>query len=223
VRYEDWVDCVSALVRREGENDDRPLVVFGASMGGLLAYEVAARTRQVAHVVATCLLDPADPAARAAAARMPVLGRVAPTVLGRLEKLVGGLRLPIRWLVKMRAMSGDPELTQVVVRDTRGGGVRIPLGFLSSWMNFTHTAPERFDAAPVTLAHPGADRWTPAPLSIRFLDRISTPTRVVLLENCGHYPVEEPGVSQLVTALRRVRDDVVAGVSGPQQPLDEAD
>ncbi|MPY81187.1 MAG: alpha/beta fold hydrolase [Actinophytocola sp.] len=42
--------------------DDRPLVLFGASMGGMLAYEAAARTRQA--VVATCLLDPRDPGAR---------------------------------------------------------------------------------------------------------------------------------------------------------------
>ncbi|AKS31336.1 alpha/beta hydrolase [Mycolicibacterium goodii] len=214
VRYQDWVECVGDLVRRECANDDRPLVVFGASMGGLLAYEVAARTGQVAHVVATCLLDPADPAARAAAARVPALGRVAPGVLRSVGREPGGLRMPIRWLVKMTAMSGNPELTRLVLRDTRGGGVHIPLGFLGSWMNFDHTEPERFDAAPVTLVHPGADEWTPPALSIRFLDRISAPTRMVMLQNCGHYPIEEPGLSQLVAALRAVRADVLG--SGAQ-------
>ncbi|WP_233272124.1 alpha/beta hydrolase [Mycolicibacterium smegmatis] len=225
VRYDDWVECVSDLVRHECANDDRPLVVFGASMGGLLGYEVAARTGLVAHVVATCLLDPADPAARAAAARVPVLGRVAPRVLGAADRYVGGVRMPIRWVVKMAAMSGNPDLNRLVLRDTRGGGVHIPLGFLGSWMNFRHTAPERFDAASVTLVHPGADRWTPPPLSIRFADRISAPTRTVLLQNCGHYPVEEPGIGQLVTALRGVCDSVLAGggSSGPQQPFDQVD
>ncbi|MBU8828263.1 alpha/beta hydrolase [Mycolicibacterium goodii] len=221
VRYDDWVECVSDLVRRECENDDRPLVVFGASMGGLLGYEVAARTRQVAHVVATCLLDPADPAARAAAARVPVLGRAAPKALRSVDRYVGGLAMPIRWLVKMTAMSADPELTRQVVHDSRGGGVHIPLGFLSSWLNFSHTAPEQFDAAPVTLVHPGADEWTPPSLSIRFLDRMPAPTRTVLLRNCGHYPIEEPGLSQLVEALYEVRDSVLA--SAAQQPFDQID
>lgn len=119
--------------------------------------------------------------------------------------------MPIRWVVKMAAMSGNPDLNRLVLRDTRGGGVHIPLGFLGSWMNFRHTAPERFDAASVTLVHPGADRWTPPPLSIRFADRISAPTRTVLLQNCGHYPVEEPGIGQLVAALHEVRDSVLAG------------
>lgn len=49
------------------------------------------------------------------------------------------------------------------------------------------------------------------PLSIRFADRISAPTRTVLLQNCGHYPVEEPGIGQLVAALHEVRDSVLAG------------
>lgn len=209
VRYDDWVELLCDLIRAESEHDDRPLIVFGASMGGLLAYEVAARTRQVAHVVATCLLDPADPAARRAATRVSLLGGVAPGVMRVADPWLGRLRVPIRWLVKMTAMSGNRELSRLCATDPKGGGIRVPLGFLSSWLNYTHTAPETFDAAPVTLVHPGADRWTPAPLSIRFLDRIAAPTRLVMLAGCGHYPVEEPGLSQLVTALRRVREQTL--------------
>ncbi|PRC55032.1 alpha/beta hydrolase, partial [Mycobacterium sp. ITM-2017-0098] len=44
VRYDDWVDLLCDLVRAERAADPRPLVLFGASMGGMLAYEVAART-----------------------------------------------------------------------------------------------------------------------------------------------------------------------------------
>lgn len=71
VRYRDWVDLLTEFVRAETESDDRPLVLFGASIGGMLAYEAAARTRAVAHVVATCLLDPADPDA----GELPPAGR----------------------------------------------------------------------------------------------------------------------------------------------------
>ena len=78
VRYQDWVALLTDLVRAERAADPRPLILFGASMGGMLAYEVAARTGQVAAVVATCLLDVTDPAARAAATRYPFLGRPAP-------------------------------------------------------------------------------------------------------------------------------------------------
>ena len=58
VRYADWVRLLVDLV--EAEHDDRPLILFGGSMGGMLAYEVAAHSFRVAAVVATSLLDPRD-------------------------------------------------------------------------------------------------------------------------------------------------------------------
>ncbi|KUI43956.1 lysophospholipase [Mycobacterium sp. IS-1590] len=218
VRYCDWLDLLTDLVVAEREADPRPLVLFGASMGGMMAYEVAARTGQVAHVVATCLLDPAVPAARSAAARISALGPISPAVMRAIDPLLGRVRVPIRWLVDMNNMSHDPELTRLCATDPKGGGVRVPLGFLAGWLNFRHTAPESFAAAPVTLVHPGADRWTPPQLSIDFLQRIAAPTKLVLLDNCGHYPIEEPGLTQLTAALREVRGDVLTGVAAPTDP-----
>lgn len=210
VRYRDWIDLLCDLVDAERADDPRPLILFGASMGGMMAFEVAARTGQVAAVIATCLLDPTDPAARMAAARWGAAGRIAPTLLPPVARVAGNLRLPVGWLVRMNRMSNDPDLTRLCMSDPRGGGVRIPLGFLADWFTYPHTAPEDFTAAPVTLVHPAADRWTPPSPSLRFLDRIAAPTRAVLLENCGHWPIEEPGLTQLITAAR----SVVAGVSG---------
>ncbi|WP_446226239.1 alpha/beta hydrolase [Nocardia sp. IBHARD005] len=206
VRYRDWVELVCDFVVAEA--DDRPLVIFGASLGGILAYEVAARTRRVAHVVATCLLDPADPAARRAAARWELGGAIPPVLYGGAAALFGRVRLPVRWLVDIANMSLDPALSRMCATDPRGGGVRIPLGFLVDFLRFQHTPPEQFFAAPVTLVHPAADRWTPPELSLRFLERISAPTTVTLLDGCGHFPVEEPGVTQLADALRTLLAEV---------------
>ncbi|MCZ8381416.1 alpha/beta hydrolase [Mycobacterium sp. CPCC 205372] len=208
VRYPDWVDLLCHLVRAERARDDRPLVVFGASMGGLLGYEVAARTRDVAHVVATCLIDPTDPAVRRAVPRHAWTGPAAPAVLRTIDPLCGRVRVPIRWLVDMGSMSRDPALSRLCARDPRGGGVRVPLGFLSSWLDFRHTAPETFDAAPVTLVHPDADRWTPPRLSIDFFDRLPGPKSLTLLQECGHYPVEQPGLGRLQEVLLAVRDQL---------------
>ncbi|MCV7150418.1 alpha/beta hydrolase [Mycolicibacterium pyrenivorans] len=200
VRYDDWVELLCDLARAERAADPRPLILFGASMGGMLAYEVAARTELVAAVVATCLLDMSDPAARAAATRFAWMGRPAPALLRAIDPVVGRLRLPIRWLADMTQMSTDPRLSRLCASDPRGGGVSVPLGFVAGWMNYSHTAPESFAAAPVTLVAP--DTWTPPELSIRFLQRISGPTKLVMLENCGHYPIEEPGLTQLRTTMR---------------------
>ncbi|MEU2034524.1 alpha/beta hydrolase [Nocardia amamiensis] len=215
VRYRDWVDLLTEFVRAETESDDRPLVLFGASIGGMLAYEAAARTRAVAHVVATCLLDPADPDARRAAARWPATGGIAPALLGAVEPVLGGIRVPIRWMVDMKNMSLDPELSRLCATDPRGGGVSVPLGLLADFLRFRHTPPEDFDAAPMTLVHPAADRWTAPQLSLRFLDRIAAPTRSVLLAGCGHFPIEEPGITQLATELRDVLDTVAKSAGQP--------
>ncbi len=209
VRYRDWIDLLCDLVEAERASDPRPLILFGASMGGMMAYEVAARTGQVSAVVATCLLDTADPEARAAASRWGLAGRLAPTLLPPTARIAGNRRLPIKWLVRMNQMSNNPDLSRLCSADPRGGGVRVPLGFLADWFTYPHTTPEQFTAAPVTLIHPADDRWTPPEVSQRFLDRISAPTQSVLLENCGHFPIEEPGLTQLITAAR----SVLAGVA----------
>lgn len=208
VRYRDWIDLLCDLVDAERASDPRPLVLFGASMGGMMAYEVAARTGQVAAVLATCLLDPADPEARAAAARWGAAGKAAPTLLPPVARVAGGLRLPIKWLVGMNRMSNNPDLSRLCGSDPRGGGVRVPLGFLADWFTYPHAVPEQFTAAPVTLLHPASDRWTPPQQSQRFLDRIAAPTQSILLENCGHFPIEEPGLTQLTTAARSVIAEV---------------
>ena len=66
VRYRTWVHLVSELVGREAER--RPVVLFGASMGGRLAYDVAAATQTPVGVIATCLCR--DPAQRASATQL---------------------------------------------------------------------------------------------------------------------------------------------------------
>lgn len=203
VRYAHWVDLLCDLVRAE-DTDPRPLILFGASMGGMLAYEVAARTGLPAAVVATCLLDVSDPQARAAATRWAWMGRPAPKLLKTIDPVAGRVTLPIRWLADMDAMSGNPDLARLCASDPRGGGAKVPLGFLASWMNYRHTPPQEYTAAPVTLVAPAADTWTPPELSKAFLQRICAPTTTVTLDNCGHFPIEEPGLSQLRAAMRDV-------------------
>lgn len=204
VRYGDWIDLLCDLVEAEHNRDARPIVLFGASLGGMMAYEVAARTGLIGHVVATCLLDPADVAARRAMARFSATGAMSPTLLRGANPLIGRVRVPIRWLADMDNMSLDPALSRLCANDPKGGGVRVPIGFLESYLNYEHTRPETFAAAKVTLTHPAADRWTPPEISIRFLERIAGPTELQLLDNCGHYPIEEPGLSQLAATLRAV-------------------
>lgn len=100
-------------------------------------------------------------------------------------------------------MSHDPALNHAVRTDPLGGGGRVPLRFLRTFLAAApEVEPEEFTACLVLLAHPAADRWTPPVLSTAFAERIAAPTRVVLLKNAGHLPVEQPGLDQLRDALR---------------------
>jgi alpha-beta hydrolase superfamily lysophospholipase len=65
--YADWVDLALALVEAESARDGRPVVLFGASIGGMLAYDVAARSERIEGIIATCLIEPAHPQVRRAA------------------------------------------------------------------------------------------------------------------------------------------------------------
>lgn len=209
VRYSDWVDCVSDLLRAEQARDPRPLVLVGASMGGMLAYSATARVGGVACLLATCLLDPRDE--QVWSALSPLVGRWSLGLMNRAAPLIDSWRLPIRWLTPMNKIANERTLARLCRTDPRGGGGRIALGFLRTFLgSVPPVEPEQFDAAPVMLVHPAADRWTAPELSLRFLRRIRGETRHVPLDNAGHFPIEEPGISQLATVMQEIHDTLAA-------------
>lgn len=57
----------------------------------------------------------------------------------------------------------------------------MPLRFWRTYLQSSpQVEPEDFTTCPVWLAHPGADRWTPLPLSQAFFDRIAAPKTLVM-------------------------------------------
>ncbi len=205
VRYDDWVRLLGDLVA--AENDGRPLILLGASMGGMLAYEVAARSSHVAAVVATCLLDPRDPRARAHMTRYGRLGAAAGPLASLVRGPLRGAMVPMALVAKMSKMSRDPQLSKLCAADPAGGGARVPLGFLASYLQYRHVAPEKM-RTPLTLAHPELDDWTPLSLSLRVAQRTSDGSTVVVLRECGHFPIEEPGISDLREAISEVANQL---------------
>ena len=214
VRYGDWVELLTEFVA--AEHDDRPLIFLGASIGGLLACEVAARSSGVDAVAATSLLDPSDWRVQMHLTRYGPLGILSrPLSLlarGRLAKTA----IPMRWVANLNRMSRDPRLSQLCARDMRGGGARVPLGFFASYLRYQHTPPEHMRTA-LTLVHPSRDGWTPIELSIRFLRRVTAPAKVVMLRECGHFPIEEPGITDLLDALCELASYLSARGSSHEQ------
>jgi alpha-beta hydrolase superfamily lysophospholipase len=157
--YERWVDCVADLAEAEIQRTGRPVVLFGMSVDGYLAYLAAAQGRKAAGVIVTTLADPRLPIVRDQFARHPWLNRVLTPTLGPLATVFGDLRLPIRWFSNMKGIADAPELTCLLRDDPLGGGNRVPLRFLHSLLAIQPAIePEDFDLCPVLLAHPAADR-----------------------------------------------------------------
>lgn len=206
VRYEDWVGAVAQLAT-EVAVPGRPLVLVGASMGGRLALDAAHRLGPsvVQAVVATCLLDPRRPDAAAVVAKHDLLVRFGLPLLRASRRLTDRRLVPIRWLAPIDDIANDPELAQTCATDPLGAGVSVPLGFLRSWLEHDPGyEPATFQACPVVLAHPVDDHWTPLDVSRSFLDEMIVPTQLVLLEGCGHFPVEPGAVPGFITALEHV-------------------
>lgn len=210
VRYPDWQQTLVDLMHCE--DDDRTLVLVGASMGGMLALDAAALTGLADRVIVTCLLDVTRPEVRAGVVRWPWLATVGAPLLSLARGPLARLSLPIRWLTPMATISNSPGLSAEVLRDRRGGRGAMPLGWYRSFLSAGPAVPpESISQPPVILLHPGDDRWTAPELSESALTRIAAPTRSVRLPGSGHFPVEEPGFQTLL-------DEVVAELSAIQGP-----
>ena len=207
VTYEDWVALLVDLI--SAEDDGRPVILLGASIGGLLTVEAAARSRRVAAVVATCLLDPQERSARSAMTRFGSLALVFMQLLKLVRGPISRFPVKISWIADLRSMGRDPGLGRLCAKDARGGGAWVPLGFLASYMRHPHFA-ARTALLPVHLMHPELDEWTPAELSESTLRTLHGPTTSRLLRGCGHFPLEEPGLQDLLSGLAEM---VAAAVS----------
>lgn len=201
VDYGAWKRALLALIDAEHQRRLRQIVLFGASIGDYLAYLVAAESTWVHGLVATTLADPRDPMVQAALVRRPWMRGLLPA-LRPLSRLTRNLRVPVRWFTHMQRMSRNPALTALVCADPLGGGNRVPLGLLASLFDTAPALePEQFLRCPVLMVHPARDDWTPVAISDSFFLRLAAPKQRVLLANCGHFPIEQPGLDQLRDAL----------------------
>ncbi|MFQ3663923.1 MAG: alpha/beta fold hydrolase [Chloroflexaceae bacterium] len=204
VTYDDWVRLVCDSIAAERQRSGRPIMLFGLSAGGMLAYHAAAIDGQVAGIIGTTFLDQRIPRVRDATALNLLMSRGGGALAAILAGTpLGRLAMPMRLASKMHTLVNNPAALRILLRDRSSAGSWATLRFLHSYLSYQPALePEDFAVCPILLTQPGADRWTPAELSAPVLGRVrQVPVRSVQLDGAGHYPLEQPGLSQLADAI----------------------
>jgi len=204
VTYDDWVQIGSDLIDAERAKDDRPIVLYGLSAGGMETYHVAALNKKVAGIVGMTFLDTASFRVRVETGFDPVSGVFGAPLMKGLNTIgLGSVRVPMRYVSKMRALVNDRAAKKAWYADRTSAGNSVSVAFLDSWLSYRPVvAPEDFDVCPVLLTQPAADRWTPLHLSEPFLARITrVPVEKVMLPNGGHYPLEKEALDPMVETI----------------------
>jgi len=194
----------SDLIDVELAKDNRPVVLYGLSAGGMLTYHVAAKNKKVKAIVGMTFLDTSNQKVKDTVASNLFMSRVGTPITHLTAKTpLASMRVPMSWASKMSTLVNNKDALKVFMKDKTSAGNSVSLTFLDSYIHYKpEVAPEDFDVCPVLLTQPEKDRWTPLDLSTPFLSRIhKVPVKTVILENAGHYPLEQPGLSQMVDAI----------------------
>ena len=64
----------------------------------------------------------------------PALASIAGPAIAMAAGPLANIRLPIRWIADMRNIANDQGLIDEVITDKTGGGGRIPLGWMRSFL-----------------------------------------------------------------------------------------
>ncbi|CCK24900.1 hypothetical protein BN159_0521 [Streptomyces davaonensis JCM 4913] len=129
-----------------------------------------------------------------ARAGVPLMGLLAKTP-------AVSLKYPMSLASKMSALANDPAAMKVLMKDRTSAANWVSVRFLDSYANYTPAVGPQ-DACPVLLTQPAEDRWTPHHLSEPVLSRVTkVPVDTVMLDNAGHYPLEDPGLQQMENAI----------------------
>ena len=210
ITYETWRVVLSAVVEKEAAAG-KPVIVFGLSMGGMLAYDVTCRTKIPVGLVASCLLDPGYPQVKEKMGRWPWVVEYGLPLLNYTKLILDNLPLKMSLVANMSSIANNKKLVDAIIADPRAGGNWMYARFLRSYLDSRpEIPPEDFEICPVLLAHPQDDKWTPVDISKLFFSRlIKVETRLTLLEGAGHFPVESPGFRQLKDCLRELIQSVI--------------
>lgn len=196
--YHDWIDLVSDIIDYEYSRDPRPIYIFGMSLGGMLAYQAACKNKHVAGIIVTALADTTKDDVQMMLSKDYLSGKFGLTALTAFKGIADGIKVPIKMTTKMWAMANNQEFVSLLKNDEVGSGSWVHLKFLRTLMTTKPILPaNKFQQCPVLFLQPQDDMIMPFELSKEFFDNLKVQKELIELKNCGHIPLEEPGIHQL--------------------------
>ncbi len=196
--YDTWVELASALIDKEIEKDGKPIILCGISLGGMLTYHTACINPKVKGIMVSSLADTTDPKVQIQLSKNDVLGKTGAKTLSALKRLTDNIKIPIKITTKMWAMANDQTFVDKLKKDKVGSGSWVYLKFLRTLFEAKPAIePEKFKVCPLFFFQPEKDYIIPWEISEPFYNRLACEKEMMFLENCGHIPMEEPGIFQL--------------------------
>ncbi len=197
ISYENWIETAEFITEKYYK-EKVPMLLFGLSAGGMLAYQTACRAENISGVIVTCLLDQRIPRVTMETASSKIMAVVGKPFLRLTHKIAGRLKLPMKTVCNMKAIVNNKSLAEILMKDPISSGASVSLKFLNGLLNpEIDIEAENFRKCPILLVHPQKDYWTDVSLSRLFFDKLSCKKELRLLEGAGHFPIEEIGLRQL--------------------------
>jgi alpha-beta hydrolase superfamily lysophospholipase len=203
ITYNHWLNMANDFLAYEQQRDPRPIILFGLSAGGMLAYQVACLNRKINGIIVTTLLDQRLMEVRRYSAIYPWMARFMGPFVKAAAAIIPGTLIPMKKVANMKAIVNNKELLNLLINDPTSSGTKVSIAFINTLLEaYPEIEPEEFNICPMLLAHPEKDLWTPVEISELFFNRLNKINKqLVILENAGHFPIESPGLQQLEDSI----------------------
>lgn len=207
--YATWVELVDALIDKEVARDGKKVMLIGISLGGMLSYHAACRNKNVVGLMVSSLADTTKKEVQIQLSKNKLLGTFAYKSLRNLKAITDNIKVPIKATTKMWAMANNQSFVSLLKKDKVGSGSWVYLKFLRTLFEAkAEVEPEQFNQCPLLFFQPEKDFIIPWEISQPFYDRLACEKTVVFLDNCGHIPLEQPGIEQLREAAVNFINDI---------------
>lgn len=217
ITYEHWVSCISDLVKAEKSKDGSEIVVLGIGTGGIFAYDIASRNKEVSGLAVTAFVDFNNRAHIEKMFKNKFIWKNLDKIVDFLHKFEKDTQINISKIIKYENLTSQYSFSKKLTKDRLSGAKKVSVKFIYSLLNYkTRISPENFKTSKVLLMIPEQDVFTSTSLTEEFYEKLTCEKRKVVLEKSGHIPFETPGIRQLEENLIGFLEQIEKNIKAPE-------